>query len=366
MFSKDTEKSTKEIIYYRGESQQYKEIRPSIMRDDIGPVKLMQERNYYRNNIRELREVLNIPFDYKNNIKAYIKALGKLQHYGIRTRLLDVTADKNVATYFACCNHFDLPGYVYTIGKEDGFTPIKSEWALSVLRKTEFIFRPEALLNENVDLIAYFLQKNKREDKQEYIHVSTLTKPVILDYVKVFSDSDINNIRYQRQKAGFILLGNHVERKNGKLLLKDEINTDDLASLQREKIAGADKLIRLFALATEGINHVMLFPDDTASIKLRQKYQDIYVLCQNEAGKQKLFAGYLSEEYGVVLDHSADNDNFINHLRLHLKSLYKELSNRRLFYFVFGELNRYYQYFRSAREKMAPAIAAVNQICKVA
>lgn len=48
-----------------------------------------------------------------------IQLLALLQHYGIPTRLLDVTESALVALYFACCDKFDTDGEVFVFVREN-------------------------------------------------------------------------------------------------------------------------------------------------------------------------------------------------------------------------------------------------------
>jgi len=355
--------------YYRGESRKFKKIRPTLTREEIGRVDLITEKQYYMKNIKELMDILHISLNYDYNEQEYSKALGKLQHYGIRTRLIDVTASKNIALYFASCDDFMDKGYIYIIKKENGFIPIQNEWAFSVKRKINLIFEGDNLIKNEIDLGEYFLKKDKLNN--DYIKKWTLTDPVILDYEKVFSDKDIINIRYKKQNAGFILLGNNVDKKKGKLLLRDEINYQALDNLTYETIESDHKLTALFDLSQElpAINHVNLFPDDTKSIELMKMYQDIYLLTQDDAKRRVLFKKYLFKEFSIIESNIRKSDRFIQHLSLNLNALYQELINENLFYFVFYELASYYQYFRAEEEaepSMVPAILTVNKICRAA
>lgn len=51
--------------------------------------------------------------------KSNIEKLIFIQHYGAKTRLLDITEDPLVALYFACCENFRSKGCVYIFYAED-------------------------------------------------------------------------------------------------------------------------------------------------------------------------------------------------------------------------------------------------------
>lgn len=94
-------------LYYRGEEKEYGNSKclPSIFRGDID-----EKDNYYsslRRHPDEFRDLSNLD------------VLSKMQHYRIKTRMLDITANPLVALFFACCDNKkdntkgDSDGYVY-------------------------------------------------------------------------------------------------------------------------------------------------------------------------------------------------------------------------------------------------------------
>lgn len=89
-------------IYFRGNSEKDKEDVPSIYRK---PNLIKNEHNIYHEMISR------IPQEFID-CKTAFDHLVKMQHYGLPTRLLDITRDPLVALFFACSSHEDKDGKI--------------------------------------------------------------------------------------------------------------------------------------------------------------------------------------------------------------------------------------------------------------
>lgn len=80
-----------ETLYFRGQSDSSWDIRPSIFRNSLvsAESKIIQTA------------MARVPHEFKECSSSF-EELTKLQHYGLPTRLLDVTMNPLVALYFAC------------------------------------------------------------------------------------------------------------------------------------------------------------------------------------------------------------------------------------------------------------------------
>lgn len=99
-------------IFYRGQSDIEYKLVPSVFR---GRVKGNEQKIY----LKVLAECSN---EFDRNMR-HIDIISKMQHYGVPTRLLDVTTNALVALYFACDdrNNRNTDGCVYI------FTPQNNE-----------------------------------------------------------------------------------------------------------------------------------------------------------------------------------------------------------------------------------------------
>lgn len=88
------------LIYYRGHSDRSWDLLPGVFRENIDEKEL-------------LRQAQRIAWTELSEYDSYLEKLITLQHYGLLTRLLDVTTNPLVALYFACESNEGEDGIIY-------------------------------------------------------------------------------------------------------------------------------------------------------------------------------------------------------------------------------------------------------------
>ena len=90
-----------DLIFFRGHSDSEWVAEPSIYRDNF----IEKEHIIFREVIASMPEEFHA-------LNSTFQKLVKMQHYGLPTRLLDITENPLIALYFACINNKDKDGEI--------------------------------------------------------------------------------------------------------------------------------------------------------------------------------------------------------------------------------------------------------------
>lgn len=249
-----------ETLLFRGQSNKDYDIIPSVGRNrqTSCSISILEEE-------RNLVEMAKHKFPglFRNDMEP-IELLALLQHYGIPTRLLDVTENALVALYFACSGNESDDGEVIVFkndNKDIANYPIINAVADSYRFATATI-QPLRFFFESVIQQPYFL-----EQKNQVINLSEEESDNWIceccDKL-FFIDAPVRTQRQLAQQGKYILFSNSIrEKENEPYFSKiiEPIDKEDPVIVDRIIIPKDCKQIIVKQLRLFGISEETLFGD---------------------------------------------------------------------------------------------------------
>jgi hypothetical protein len=179
-----------EIEFYRGHSDKDWRLLPSIYRKY-----LLDFEEEFINEFMRRR-----PDEFSEN-DGLFNVVAKMQHYGLLTRLLDVTENPAVALYFSCCDNFDKDGELFLF--QISLDEIPNNTVLNII--TEFYIRHRNA-GGNYNVKAYYediVSNHKEKDVKNAFYYIT-------NGYYCFSRPKIISERILRQSGSFMLFADDV------------------------------------------------------------------------------------------------------------------------------------------------------------
>ncbi|MFW0715018.1 FRG domain-containing protein [Pedobacter sp. N23S346] len=261
---KEIKKSKTHEYFFRGHDDLNYSLAPSIYR-----------RKYIQNEDNIYKEIiLRAPNDF-NSDKTAIEKLVKMQHYGLPTRLLDITSNPLVALYFACATKPKATGeiLIFKVPKtEIKYYDSDTVTILANIAKRPLNFKINELYTEDL------IQFNKKEAILKLLHEIRDDKP---QFLPIIDKNDIrrviavktkhSNSRIIKQSGAFFLFGiDNIKSvpasvSNDWILKNFKTNNAIISNLKKAILDELDAL---------GINEATLFPElENQSKYLRALYK---------------------------------------------------------------------------------------------
>lgn len=288
-----------EQLYFRGESSWFNFRTPSLYLHET--LTIEGSENYYRKLLNELGRD-----DYLEN-STLVRLLSELQHYGAKTRMLDITSNPLIALYFAVEKNDENPGflYIYKSNTENE----KFDTGHTIAIKSALNFIPQGVIDNFLQAIQYIMKKsgnyseemrideieknsnlNKKSIKNmklfmELLNQRTRVRENLLYPIKIFKDLQKSHIvlpskitdRIKQQQGAFIypnfvdcsgknieVIKKEISKSIDELMfiLENEIETEgDESYYPIIKIDGDNKKEIRNQLESLGITEGFVYPD---------------------------------------------------------------------------------------------------------
>lgn len=177
-------------VFFRGHSDAVYELIPGIYRNDANgnPTHLKYEDKMYREIIAKA------PLDFVG--KNTLESLALMQHYGLPTRILDLTENPLVALYFACSNNQDKDGEVLIfISNENNTCNYNSDkiTILSNLAKCECNFQYEydsfSFIERELDILNKELHSERNLLPPFFPNTLSLELEDFLKFIRIINET---------------------------------------------------------------------------------------------------------------------------------------------------------------------------------
>lgn len=260
-------KHSQEMLFFRGHSQLNYFLQPGIKR----------KQNWLENEDIMYQELLVRCSQNFVHYHTHLDYLVEMQHYGLPTRLLDITENPLVALYFACNGHKDKKGQVYVLCAESQNVKYAKSDTVAVLSAL-----PTLSYVEQKRLYKSCINGMDEKDDEEYEILAKKLAAKVKSLNPAFESrirkEDLlknafviplrSNQRIVKQEGAFIICG--IDGTENKL---DDICCNDSCG-RRIVLIVKDKDKILKELDILSVNRASLFPEiDDVAEYIREKYE---------------------------------------------------------------------------------------------
>lgn len=250
-------------LFFRGHSNVSYQLIPSVFRKDEW---LKNEKLMYQ----ELK--INCANDF-NQMEGHLEILAEMQHYGLPTRLLDITQNPLIALYFACEGADSNSGEVIVFGIHREEIKYPQSDTVAILASLPLFTYDEQLRFYNDSKKSYRNIEDFNKDIERLVQEVRIERP---GFVGKIQQDDLrrcivvipakNNRRLEKQEGAFIICGLLDEKYgNQNKNTIDEMRVRDKEGKKLVCIIN-DKEKLLKQLNSLGINKSKVYPeiDDVA------------------------------------------------------------------------------------------------------
>ena len=233
-------------VCFRGQADENWKLLPSVFRK-------CPQNNQYPNEYRLFNHSKNVAWRYLQHCKTNLDKMVVLQHYRLKTRLLDLTFNPLVALYFACAEEMDTKGAVYCFTNvtdcAEKYASVIAD-AISLLECECIDCNAKKLITE--EQLELWEKEYKIQDKFSLLK-KKLAEPL-------FFHSPYNNERIISQKGAFIIAplftpkGKIYKGRNMDYRRMNNIIDSEFAIIKNKR-----KLLKELDLL--GINESTIYPD---------------------------------------------------------------------------------------------------------
>ncbi|NOI67786.1 FRG domain-containing protein [Vibrio sp. 99-8-1] len=246
------DKKPDHTLFFRGHADTEYVALPSIFRsipDSESGAKYVDKEEHLFHNM-----IMQCPDDFINCVSAF-DFLVKMQHYGLPTRLLDITSNPLVALYFACCS---LSGR--------GNDAKSGEVLIYQIPNADIKFYNSDTVSvvSNLAKVGGDFNINDVNNRKRYLHTIKAEKPYFEDLIKeehlhnvLCVRPKLDNKRIIKQSGAFLLFGMGV-KKNDPTRIPDDFRSDSIARIEIPKTSKKKVIEELSSIA---ISEATLFPE---------------------------------------------------------------------------------------------------------